>query len=136
MRWLRIGLYSLAGLLTLLLTVVALILVVDFGRFKPQIENLVTDVLGRELRIDGVLHANIGATIDVYAEDVFFANPEWATDPAFATAEKIDISVDTWSLFNWPIQVVRAEIVGVDGTTPGTKYPIIELLLGLLSPSW
>ena len=56
MRWKRIGLYSLAGIVTILLTIVALLISVDLGIFKDRIEILATDVLGRELRIDGVLH--------------------------------------------------------------------------------
>ena len=113
MRWLRIGLFSLAGLFAILLTAIAVLLTVDFGRFKDRIEVAATDFLGRELRIDGALHANIGASIEVYAEDVFLANPEWAEDEAFVTARKIDVAVDLWSLINGPIEFERIEIGGV-----------------------
>jgi len=113
MRWLRISLFSLAGIFAILLTAIAVLLTVDFGRFKDRIEIAATDFLGRELRIDGALHANIGATIDVYAEQLYLANPEWAEEDAFVTAGKVDISVDLWSLINGPIEFERIQVNGV-----------------------
>ena len=113
MRWLRISLFSLAGILAILLTAIAVLLTLDFGRFKDRIEIAASDFLGREFRIDGELHANLGANIDVYAEELYLANPGWADEDAFVTAEKVDISVDLWSLVNGPIVLERIEINGV-----------------------
>ena len=93
MRWKRIGLYILAGFVTILITIVALLISVDLGIFKDRVEILVTDVLGRELRIDGDLHANLGTSFDLYAEEVYLANPDWAEEPAFVTARKIDLNI-------------------------------------------
>ena len=113
MRWLRIGLYILAGAVAILLTAVAVLVSIDLGKFKDRVEVLATDVLGRELRIDGELHAFVGTSFELYAEDVFLANPEWAVDEAFVTVRKIDIAVDVWSLINGPIKIERLEIDGV-----------------------
>jgi len=113
MRWLRISLFSLAGILAILLTAIAVLLTLDFGRFKDRIEIAASDFLGREFRIDGELNANLGANIDVYAEELYLANPEWAEKDAFVMARKIDISVDLWSLINGPIEFERIEIDGV-----------------------
>ena len=81
--------------------------------FKERLEREVTELLGREFRVDGELHAHVGSSIEVFAEDVFLANPEWADDEAFVTVRKIDIVVNTWSLFNGPIDFERLEIDGV-----------------------
>ena len=81
--------------------------------FKERLEREVTELLGREFRVDGELHAHVGSSIEVFAEDVFLANPEWTDDKAFVTARKIDIVVNTWSLFNGPIDLERLEIDGV-----------------------
>jgi hypothetical protein len=113
MRWLRISLFTIAGIVAVLLTAIAVLLTLDFGRFKDRIEIAASDFLGRELRIDGELHANIGSRIDVYAEDFYLANPEWAENEAFVTASKVDISIVTWSLMNGPIEFERIEIDGV-----------------------
>ena len=85
MRWFRIGLYLLAGIAGLLLIGVAVIISIDFGRFKDRIEVEVSNQLGRELRIDGAMHANIGSTIDLHLEDVFLANPDWAEADSFVS---------------------------------------------------
>ena len=53
MRWSRIGLYTLGGMVTIILLVVLALVSVDFGVFKDRIEVLVTDLLDREFRIDG-----------------------------------------------------------------------------------
>jgi hypothetical protein len=112
-RWKRIGLYFLAGVVTTLITVVALLISVDLGIFKDRVESLVTDVLGREFRIDGELHVNLGTSVDLYAEEVYLANPDWAEEAAFVTVRKIDIAVNTWSLLSGPIDIERLEIDGV-----------------------
>jgi uncharacterized protein involved in outer membrane biogenesis len=103
MRWIRIGLYFIGGTLAILLTAVVVLISVDLGVFKDRIEALVTDLLEREFRIDGELHANIGSDFVLLAEDVYLANPEWADDAAFVTVRKIDLVVDVWSLVKGPI---------------------------------
>ena len=113
MRWLCIGIYALASTVAILLTAVAVLISIDLGMFKDRLEVLVTDALSRELRIDGELHAYIGTSLELYAEDVYFANPDWADDEAFVTARKIDIAINAWSLVKGPIDIERLEIDGV-----------------------
>jgi len=110
---LRIGLYVLAGTLTVLLTAFVVLISIDLGMFKERLEREVTELLGREFRVDGELHAHVGSSIEVFAESVFLANPEWTDDKVFVTIRKIDIVVNTWSLFNGPIDFDRLEIDGV-----------------------
>ena len=109
MRWSRIGLYFLGGMVAVLLLAVVILLTVDLGMFKDRVEVMVTDLLEREFRIDGEMHANLGTSIEFYAEDVFLANPEWADDEPFVTARKIDVAVDAWSL----------AVLGPGGREPG-----------------
>jgi len=113
MRWSRIGLYTLAGMFAVLLTAVVVLVSVDFGMFKDRVESLVTNLLERELRIDGEMHAYVGTSVELFVEDVYLANPDWANEDAFITASKIHIVVDAWSLFRGPIEVKRVELDGV-----------------------
>ncbi|RLA28118.1 MAG: hypothetical protein DRQ63_04280 [Gammaproteobacteria bacterium] len=113
MRWSRIGLYTLAGTVAVLLMAVLVLISVDLGMFKSRIELLVTDLLDRELRIDGELHAYVGTSIELYAEDVYLANPEWADEEAFVTVGKIDVAIDAWSLVKGPIEIERVDVNGV-----------------------
>jgi len=113
MRWLRTGLYVLAGSVAVLLVALIVLLTVDLGMFKERVEVMTTELLDREFRIDGEMHVYLGGSIEFYAEDIYLANPEWATDDAFVTAHKIDIAVDAWSLLNGPVVIERVNIDGV-----------------------
>ncbi len=86
---------------------------VDFGMFKNRIELLVTEKLGRDFRIDGELHAYVGTKIELYAENIYLANPDWAKDDTFVSVQKIEISVNTWSFISGPIIIDHLEINGV-----------------------
>ena len=86
---------------------------VDFGMFKDRIELLVTEKLGREFRVDGELHAYVGTRIELYAENIYLANPDWAKDETFVSVRKIDVAVNTWSLISGPIDIEHLEINGV-----------------------
>ena len=110
---LRKGLYVLAGTVVILVTAVLVLVSVDFGMFKDRIELLVTEKLGREFRIDGELHAYVGTRIELYAENIYIANPDWAKDEAFVSVRKIDVAVNTWSLISGPIDIEHLEINGV-----------------------
>ena len=110
---LRKGLYVLAGTAVVLLTAVLVIVSVDFGMLKNRIELLVTEKLGREFRIDGELHAYVGTKIELYAENIYLANPDWAKDEAFVSVRKIDVVVNTWSFISGPIDIEHLEINGV-----------------------
>ena len=100
-------------MVAVLLMAIVVLVSVDLGMFKDRVEDLVTDLLERELRIDGEMHAYVGTSIELYAEDVYLANPDWADDDAFVTASKIHIIIDAWSLVRGPIEVEVVEIDGV-----------------------
>lgn len=115
MRWQRIALYLVVGISALLLTAVALLLTIDLGRFKGQIENIVTNVLGRELRVEGVLHAYLGRNIEIYAERATLANPDASIEPYFVAVDRVDVSIDAWSLIKGRLVVIdRGDAEGVD----------------------
>lgn len=112
MRWIRVALFSLAGILAVLVVAVAILINVDLGRYKPQIETMVTDLLDRELRIEGVLHASVGSSIEIYAEKVVLANPGWAEQEHFVAVEKLDVAIELWPLLRSTLALERADIFG------------------------
>ena len=114
MRWIRIGLYTLAGILTLLIAAVGILVSVDLGQFKNQIEGYVSNLLGRELRIEGPLHATLGRNIEVYAENAYLRNPDWADEQYFVAVDKLDVVIDFWALLDKTVLFERAEISGAD----------------------
>jgi len=92
---------------------VLVIVSVDFGMFKDRIALFVTEKLGREFRIDGELHVYVGTKIELYAENIYLANPDWAKEEAFISVGKIDVAVNIWSFINGPIDIEHLEINGV-----------------------
>jgi len=100
-------------MVAVLLMAIVVLVSVDLGMFKDRVEVLVTDLLERELRIDGEMHAYVGTNVELYVEDVYLANPDWADNDAFVTASKIHIIIDAWSLVRGPIVVERMDIDGV-----------------------
>ncbi len=113
MRYLRILIYTLGGTIAILLVAILILISIDLGMFKNRVEVWVTDLIGREFRIDGEFHLNIGSDIELYVEDLYLANPEWAGDDAFITTRKIYIVADVWSLIYGPVEIERLEIDGI-----------------------
>jgi len=109
----RILVYTLGGTIAVLLFAILILLSIDLGMFKDRVEILVTEFLGREFRIDGELQVNIGSNIELYVEDLYLANPEWAGDAAFVTTRKIHLVADVWSLINGPVEIEQLDIDGI-----------------------
>ena len=92
---------------------VVLVLTIDLGRFKGSFEQIVRDATGREFSIAGDFQPSIGATVDLVAEDVRLANADWGTAENILELERIVVSIDTWSLFSSPIDVLELEVEGL-----------------------
>ena len=112
MRYLRIAMYALLGLAAILVVAVIVVLTIDLGRFKPNIENLVSDLTGREFSIEGTFEPSVGRQIHLVAEDVKLAATDWSEYKELVSVRRLEVSVDTWSLISGPI---RVETVVVDG---------------------
>ncbi|MGI9262188.1 MAG: AsmA family protein [Woeseiaceae bacterium] len=112
MRYLRIGMYALLGLIAIIVVALVIVLTIDLGRFKPQVENLVSELTGREFAIRGALKPSIGWQVHVLAEDIELAATDWSEYKDLVSARRLEIKVDTWSLISGPIEI---ESVSVDG---------------------
>jgi uncharacterized protein involved in outer membrane biogenesis len=100
MRWLKYVLVFAGVLIALVVALIAVVLTIDLGRFKPEVESLASDLVGREIRIDGELSPSLGAEIRVVAGGVRIVNPEWAADDDLLRAGKLDVSLDLRSLLS------------------------------------
>ena len=98
MRWIKIVLIGVVVLLAAIAILVAVLFTVDLGRFKPQVEAFVSDQLGRQFRIQGLFQPSLGRQIHVVAKGVELANPEWAGEDALLRIQKLDVTLDAWSL--------------------------------------
>jgi hypothetical protein len=75
----------------------------DSARVKNTLTNIVTQLTGRTLVIDGDFDFSLGRQITVMAQQVEWANPAWSNHSRMAEASHIEVSLDTWSLINPPI---------------------------------
>jgi len=113
MRATRIGLIGIGVFLTAIVIVVVLLFTIDLGRFKPQLETLISDQLGRQFYIDGVFQPTLGAEIRVIAEDFWLENPDWAAQKSLVRVQRLDVSVDAWELLSGRILLTNLEVGGI-----------------------
>ena len=109
----RIVRIAFLGLAALVMLVVTLVLTVDFGRFKPQIEAIVSNALQRDFVIAGSLNIDIGRTIMVVAENVQLEGTRWSTG-ALASVGKLVVAIDAGSLLGDTAVIEWLEIEGLN----------------------
>ena len=108
-RW--VALFFAAIILTLAAIVVYLGNA-DLGRHKDRLTPLVSNALGRELRVDGRLSLHLGRTVSLRAADVSIANAEWASEPYLVQAAGVEAEVDFWSLIRGPARIESLALQG------------------------
>ncbi len=116
-----IGITALAVLL--IVAVVALLTLVDFDRFKPRIEQLAHDELGRTLRFDGKLSLSVFPNIAVALPRTTLS--EHGSDQTFLSLERARVSLALLPLLSGRLQAGTASLYGLrasfdrraDGTT-------------------
>jgi uncharacterized protein involved in outer membrane biogenesis len=113
MRWARRILIAIALVVVLIGTAIILLLTIDLGRFKSNLENYVSEATGRQFAIAGRFEPSIGGTVDLVAEGVRLENAEWGTAENILELERLVVSVDTWSLLSGPIEVLNLEVEGL-----------------------
>jgi uncharacterized protein involved in outer membrane biogenesis len=115
-RVLRIGLLVAVGVLVLSPVVGILFLkLADLSGQVPRVERLVSEAIGRELRIEGEFEPEIGLTSTLRAGKVSLFCPDCSSEPEMLYAERLEVSVDLWSILFGPVQLhdIRAEGVRV-----------------------
>jgi hypothetical protein len=129
MRLRKLFFWSFLALFTAIVLALTWLWTADLGVFKPQIERLVTEQTGRELAIDGDLLIDFTRHATVIAEDIRFANADWADHPDMLTVGRLEVRLDLWSLVGGPILV---ELIDVDDArihlaSPAGRHPNWEL---------
>jgi uncharacterized protein involved in outer membrane biogenesis len=118
-RWHKIALWTGIGVVVLIAGAATWLWTADLGVFKPQIERLVSDATGRDLRIGG-LSIDLGDRSTVIAEDIRFQNADWAAENDMVGLDRIEVQVDLWSLFKTPIVV---HLLDIDGAVARLAVP-------------
>ena len=111
MRWRRITFWASLSVLALIVLALTWLWTADLGVFKPQVERIVSEQTGRNFSIDGEFIVDFNRHPTVIAEDVRFANPDWAEAPHMVTVGRAEVRIDLWSLLFGPFII---ELVDVD----------------------
>ena len=107
----RIVAWVIVGVFSLIAAIAIWLWTADLGVFEPQIEEWITDNVGREFAIDGDLSIDLGRQTTVVANDVRFANPQWAGTQQMIKVGRAEIRIDTRSLWKQPVVV---ELIDID----------------------
>ncbi len=90
------------ALLILFLSVTALavvaVLALSSANLQRLAESLLSAGLSREIRVDGALALDLGVPTRIIATSVRLANPDWAEEPFMATAERVEVAIDPWTV--------------------------------------
>ena len=77
MSWARRILITVSVVVAIFVLAVVLLFTVDLGYFKSNVEDYVSQKIGRQLVIAGAFEPALGSTIDLVAEDVTLSNADW-----------------------------------------------------------
>ena len=149
MRAFKIVLFLLIGLVLIAVAAVAALMFVDPSVYRNQLENRASTAFGRQFNIDGPIRLERSLRPRIIVEDITIGNPDWATDPHFATAEKVAVRVALFPLLRGDLRVLNVSFSGVnlfiekgldgannytfgdrdDSESPGVLPPIERLLV-------
>jgi uncharacterized protein involved in outer membrane biogenesis len=114
MRAFRLVVILVATLVVVVAVLVAALLTTDLGRFKPLVESLASDLLVRDLKVDGPLSIRVGREIHVVADAVRITNPDWAQEDDFIRAGKLDVTLQTLPLLSEQYFIEDLSLDGVE----------------------
>ena len=105
-----------ALLLLLLITVVGIVLYLQFGdmnRHRQSIQNLVSESVGREFHIIGDLKVKLFASTTLTADGLTLANASWGNQPLMLEVGELSVALNPWSLLTGPLEIERFTLDGI-----------------------
>ena len=114
-RLVRIGLWSLAGLVVLVAAGAAVVAVTfDPDSLKPRIVAAVKQATGRDLTIAGHLRLGLSLRPTLVAQGVSLANPPGFSRPQMATLERLDAELALLPLLHHRVEIDRLVLLKPD----------------------
>jgi AsmA protein len=111
----RIGLWSLAGVLGIVIIGAAIFLVsFDPDSLKPRIIAAVKQQTGRDLALQGPIRLGLSLQPTLTVQNVAFANPPGFSRPQMATLERLDLKLALLPLLGSRIEIDKLVLVKPD----------------------
>ncbi|MGD9342374.1 MAG: AsmA family protein, partial [Chromatiales bacterium] len=63
------------------IAIVLYLLFADLGKYRPTVEQAVTEATGRQFKISGAFELDVLPSPSIVMEDVTLANAPWGSDP-------------------------------------------------------
>ncbi len=86
----------------------------DLSRHQGRIEDLLSELIGHEVRIDGELRIDVGRTSTFTVGDARISNAHWEDDGRVLNVGHFSIVVDTWSLYQPPLLIKQLAIDDIE----------------------
>jgi AsmA protein len=109
-KWMEISLGSLVVLIVL--TLIAVPFFFNIRKYKPLIEQKVSDVTGRPFKIGGDLKLSLFPLAGITISDLRLGNPDGFEEKDLLTVKSVDIKVRLLPLLSKNVQVKRFVIIG------------------------
>ena len=84
----------------------------DLQEQRVRIETLASQILARNVRIDGPLSLRASLFPRVSVANVHIANPEWATQPDFLVVKQLEVEINPWALLRKEFEIRDIELIG------------------------
>ena len=127
----RAALKWIAGLVLVLLVVLALFITFGLNTLRGPITRAVTEATGRTLLIEGDLKSIWSWTHPRFrAEKISFANPAWATEAIMVSAEAVEASVSLLGLLRGRVVVpevhLESALINLEQDAKGQRNWILD----------
>lgn len=97
-----------------IVAIVAILLSVDYNRYKPVASAQVEAATGRRLEIAGDVGLSLRLSPRIVLNDVTLANAEWGTRPEMLKISRLEVEVELLPLLSGEIWVKRLIVKGAD----------------------
>ncbi len=112
LKYLLIGIPLLAVIIVV--AAIAILMTIDFNRYKPLIAEETKKATGRDLVIAGDLKLDISLTPSVYVAGVTLSNAKWGARPEMVKVERLEAQIALIPVLFGVIDVKRVVLIGAD----------------------
>jgi uncharacterized protein involved in outer membrane biogenesis len=84
----------------------------DLQAQRARIETLASQILARNVRIDGPLSLSASLFPRVSIANVHIANPDWAAQPDFLAVKQLEVEINPWALLRKEFEIRDIELTG------------------------
>ncbi|MFQ6024309.1 MAG: AsmA family protein, partial [Acidiferrobacterales bacterium] len=106
--------WSAIVLATVIAVALVILLLVDVAVYRGPLQSGVSALLGRSVRFEGAMSLSPSLWPRIVIEDVRVANPEWASRPDFARADRLEFKVVLLPLIRGELKILGLELEGSD----------------------